>query len=184
MSEQNNDSNNQNNEGQSNSKIAPNSILRKEEVSVVKTGVMTALILAALGGVDVFITNFYTHLYIPKNAVMAFNMNNECPRGWDIWKQAEGRFLRGIEAKQNLDPDKRTAGSQQDEEVKNHNHYFPNHYSNEGARSAGNEVYGAMPHRGDKQHLTAQRDWKISDNHTLGLETRPDNVAVLFCIKQ
>ncbi len=124
-----------------------------------------------------------------ENAVIGVIAEN-CPDGWRKWKLASGRFLRGIDwAETGVDPDKnRAAGQLQEEAIGGHDHYFPNVYSGpDGGRVHGN--YGAMPYQkphanhGKNKVGAAQPDWKIPDNVTMNVETRPDNVAVLFCIK-
>ena len=155
----------------------------KEVISGVVGALLTALILWVVGVLKT------VEVGVPADAVLAFK-SDECPDDWEAWDRASGRFLRGIDfKKEGIDPEpSRAAGSLQEESIADHDHYYPNVYANDGARTANN--YGALPYHppgdnlGGQKRQSPQADWKLDSNRTIGDETRPDNVAVLFCVKK
>lgn len=104
-------------------------------------------------------------------AVMAFNATT-CPKGWVEYTPAQGRFIRGIDKPSGgTDPDgQRSPGSVQNDAFASHSH------------DVQNMALGSYPHGddGDGNHLggfqTRSTDTKG------GAETRPKNVALLYCI--
>ena len=153
----------------------------KEIASGVIGALVTAFILWAVGVIK------SVEVGVPEDVVLAFK-SESCPKDWKPWDKTGGRFLRGIDyLGEGVDPEaKRSPGSHQNESVSTHDHYFPNVYQGADGSRLGTD-YGAMPHHpttgGQPKRQTAQRDWKI-ENESLGVETRPDNVAVLFCVKK
>lgn len=110
---------------------------------------------------------------IPTGAVMAFNLAT-CPTGWSEYTPARGRFIRGIDNGAGNDPDgTRTLGGVQGDDTR----AIPDvmlWYGGEwsGGFSGGGIYYG----RGSTQSRPA--GWPT------GPETRPKNVALLYCQKQ
>ena len=105
----------------------------------------------------------------PTGAVMAFDLT-ACPTGWTEYEPARGRFLRGIDPTGTNDPDGvRAAGSVQADEFKAHTHSQTQnmyHYSqNMGGGFNGNYSEWLFGYTGSAG----------------GAETRPKNVAVIFC---
>jgi hypothetical protein len=94
-----------------------------------------------------------------------------CPDGWSEFTAARGRFLRGIDSTGTVDPDGvRAAGSVQADDFKSHSHNV--YYSATGG--LGN-VWAALGSGSTgNTGLTTP---------TGGDETRPKNVAVLYCQK-
>lgn len=114
---------------------------------------------------------------IPDGAVVAFN-SRECPIGWDEYALAYGRFIRGIDkGNGKIDPDgKRDIGSTQDEDFLSHSHARPRDvYDAHGGNDASWVEHA--PHFG-YGHSNPPKTGK-----TGGSETRPDNVALLYCEK-
>lgn len=108
-----------------------------------------------------------------KNSVVAF-LAQTCPSGWRAIQDAQGRFLRGIDNTGANDPDgKRSPGSLQADTVGKHTHTYQSGFhegqSNSGTGADSNKK-NAMP-------------VKTSEGDGLGSETRPKNIAVLFCTK-
>ena len=118
---------------------------------------------------------------LPKGAVVAFDLA-ACPSDeWEEYKLAYGRFIRGIDKSgENIDPQgERNPGSHQDGEFKAHahdehpakgNNWHTNYQRNDpqatwGSERGGNKISGLR---------TAE---------TGGPETRPKNVALLYCEK-
>lgn len=125
---------------------------------------------------------------IPVNAVVAFS-DDECPRtGWEEYKPAYGQFIRGIDKSQaNHDPDGlRFAGSLQKDTYPIHNHTA---YMQVGAEPP-NGNGGAKSHRAAGGHGQVASDSERYEHNELlkpsgsGTETRPKNVALLYCIKK
>lgn len=126
---------------------------------------------------------------IPAGAIIAFN-NETCPSDWipadgtGGTMDLRGQFLRGLNTFDggitnrtdgNEDPDGggRLIGSFQLDELKTHKHNLGTTLI-----SAGSTAYVAYPDGG----LTRLRSNGVEN--TGGTETRPKNVAVIFCIKQ
>ena len=121
-------------------------------------------------------------LAVPKGAVMAFALES-CPTGWAVYKEASGRFLRGIDIEATgADPSGlRKPGSHQEDSLQNHSHSMPKAVQsvehapgNKGGQGYmngpyGNNVGATTVIRGDARHNSE--------------ETRARNVAVLFCVR-
>lgn len=110
---------------------------------------------------------------IMKGAVVAFA--KECPRGWDEYKEAYGRFIRGIDKTGNkVDPDGlRYFGHQQGHMLEGHFHQI---LRNVEASGTPNAKVAPAPHFYFR-YGTSRTELKG------GAETRPKNVALLFCKK-
>ena len=115
---------------------------------------------------------------IPDGIVVAFN-NNQCPSGWREYAPAYGRFIRGIDkAGSGIDPDgKRKIGSIQDEQFFKHKHTRP-----EGVYDAGGDSDASWV--GHARHFGYGHSRPPETGETGGSETRPDNVALLYCEKE
>ena len=108
-----------------------------------------------------------------KGAVVSFNRAS-CPRGWEEYAPAYGRFVRGIDTSGSkaTDPDgKRAAGNLQADAFKKHDHW------------------GARRSETTTSDTGASGRHKVSVNTTTGVtgkidETRPKNVALLYCVKK
>lgn len=110
-----------------------------------------------------------------KNSVIAFYCD-KCPPGWEEFKPAYGRFIRGIDrSDEKIDPEgERTPGSIQKDDLKKHSHTRPNAVYDGGPpeKIAKSKYYGLQ--------------WKNPPptGETGGDETRPKNVSLLYCIKK
>ncbi len=111
--------------------------------------------------------------------VIAFN-RDECPRGWTEFEPAYGRFVRGIDKSgAGRDPaGQRAPGHIQSDSVGSHGHKY------QGGGAAGVTRADAGDDRGGLWH---DGDWKQNGNrNTHGNpsgETRPANVALLYCTR-
>ena len=112
---------------------------------------------------------------LPAGIVGAF-VSRQCPSGWDEYVPGRGKFLRGIDQ----EGSNRRPGSIQEDAVQEHSHKFttvpskshgPNDQHPHGYANGG---FG-LPVSATENELIGAR----SAN-----ETRPVNVAVLFCIKK
>ena len=104
---------------------------------------------------------------VPSGAVIAFDLAS-CPAGWSEYEKAHGRFIRGIDRGDPItDPQgERKPGSLQEDLLKSHTH---THKAPRGFNSgAGN-------------HARAKPDSTGTTSATGGAETRPKNVALLYC---
>ncbi|WP_041316502.1 hypothetical protein [Hyphomicrobium nitrativorans] len=133
---------------------------------------------------------------VPSGAVMAFDAT-ACPSGWTEYTPARGRFLRGIDNGAGNDPaGTRAPGHTQADELTNHNHTAT--AANAGAHAhtlvhgnfgtLGSGTGGAMMSSnqggmGGGTNTTGDHTHTITVANTGGAETRPKNVAVLFCRK-
>ena len=113
-----------------------------------------------------------SYITIPSGAVVAFESEN-CPvGGWKEYKPAYGRFIRGIDKSgTNIDPNpSRAPGSLQNDEFKAHTHEVDG-------------VRGTWRIGGDDSGERVNSKARVESTSTGGPETRPKNVALLFCQK-
>jgi hypothetical protein len=113
--------------------------------------------------------------HTPKNSVLAFK-SNTCPAGWEPYTDLYGRFIRGLDLNGTIDPG-RKLGSKQEDEFKKHNHK--------------NGVYSLLLTNTGKETIedadnSNEPNLKASGEIQArgGAETRPKNVALLYCIKR
>ena len=112
------------------------------------------------------------YISIPSGAVIAFELDN-CPvAGWKEYTLAHGRFVRGVDRSgTKIDPDtNRKIGSHQGDEFKSHTHDVDG--------TSGGHKHGADD--SNEEVTTAAR---VKTTAVGGEETRPKNVALLYCIK-
>lgn len=117
---------------------------------------------------------------VPAGAVMAFNLS-ACPVGWVASNGSggtvdlRGYFVRGLDTGGGVDPS-RTLGSYQADQFQDHTHNI----------TASNGVSGGtlvtQPLTSATGTVNFSTTGPISGNH--GSETRPKNVALLYCQKQ
>lgn len=115
-------------------------------------------------------------------AVVAFNAK-DCPAGWSEYTAAQGRFVRGIDkaatAASAVDPDGlRAPGSVQGDMLASHKHGLP--------RSA--RIFVPEKRQSDNNFIGAAPPgvWSNAIGETVetgGAETRPKNVALLYCLR-
>lgn len=104
--------------------------------------------------------------------IAAFDLD-ECPDGWSEYAPSSGRFLRGrcIDSETCPDPDgTRLIGNVQDDDFKAHSHTFSGVRSNYLGSWVGASISGESSGHSAR-----------STSSVGGAETRPVNVAVLFC---
>lgn len=121
---------------------------------------------------------------VPTGAVMAFDLTS-CPTGWSEYTPARGRFLRGIDNGAGNDPSgNRTPGDIQADMLASHTHtaYASNNDRNDAATQGWpvNNAHNTF-RTSDRPRENAVDSQAISQ--TGGAETRPKNVAVLYCRK-
>ena len=110
---------------------------------------------------------------LPTGAVVAF-AKNSCPSGWDEYSPAYGRFVRGIDRTGRIDPDgQRPVGSSQEDSFKNHDHRV-----SVSRADTGTVGRGMLPYFEQRNHP------EVRSSAEGGRETRPKNIALLYCIKQ
>ncbi|MCC2606975.1 hypothetical protein [Planctobacterium marinum] len=110
----------------------------------------------------------YSKLIVPSGAVISFDTNTGCPKGWEEYSPAYGRFIRGIDkSEQNIDPDgERNSGNLQSYQLGQHRHIA----------SQGNGMT-VSPHNINFLHDS------VGEVTDISTESRPVNVALLFCKK-
>jgi uncharacterized protein (DUF2147 family) len=115
---------------------------------------------------------------IPTGAVVAFDLD-DCPSGWQLADGSSaagnldlrGMFIRGLDDGRGADPDSsRNLGSTQSDDFKSHNHNSSNIWFNAGCAY----TFAAGGYCGSPSPLQYQG----------GSETRPKNVALIYCIKK
>jgi len=131
-------------------------------------------------------SNSGTNHILPKGSVVAFNLA-KCPEGWRPYELAYGRFIRGI------DPSKdRKLGSTQDDTIQAHGHNVKDsgHAHNMGKFQATKGGYDSGSARSAWSHYSApnmnvtRSTAGISIDDFGAEETRPKNVALLYCEKK
>ncbi|MEM1007364.1 MAG: hypothetical protein AAGJ35_00035 [Myxococcota bacterium] len=148
----------------------------KQGVGIVKYEQGHISILTTGPAVSTTFPSVVSQYYVtPPKSVLAFH-STRCPPGWIDYKPSWGRFIRGIDkSKKPIDPQrKRKPGSLQGSQVGNHSHVY---------------------HKGPTRRVSVDND----DDHlhipqggfratrTTGNpsgETRPHNVALLYCIRK
>jgi hypothetical protein len=123
---------------------------------------------------------------MPTGAVIGFDLAS-CPSGWTAYAPARGRFLRGVDASTGADPDgNRAVGSYQADAVQDHQHHV---YSESGGL---NNVVAFQDSNGDNTYASGGNPGSRGDAYVYvggmrtgnaAAETRPRNVAVLYCRK-
>ncbi|MDD2565704.1 MAG: hypothetical protein PHZ26_01905 [Candidatus Gracilibacteria bacterium] len=171
--------------------------LKKDFISGIAKGTGMFVALISLGVVVVFAANWYdgfsavtdekltiakwnnmSKYLVPPGMIASFDRS--CPSEWSEYLPARGRFLRGIDPTGNtIDPDgTRAVGSLQADIFKSHNHPFT-----DGADfRIGGGIGGAgiVPSTGIYMGTTNRAGVVGYSGST---ETRPKNVAVIYCIK-
>jgi len=108
---------------------------------------------------------------LPTGAIMAFDLT-ACPSGWSEYTPARGRFLRGIDNGAGNDPSgTRIPGDVQEDGLKSHSHDLTATYT------LDQDGFVRTLYSGNSSGSTK------TTAATGGAETRPKNVAVLFCRK-
>ena len=111
---------------------------------------------------------------LPVGAVVAFELD-ECPTpGWKEYKLAYGRFIRGIDKSgTKVDPDgKRKPGAPQEDSFKSHFH----------TQDGDIHIHGGGFWMKPERHFHYSRS-QSKTSSVGGAETRPVNVALLYCEK-
>lgn len=123
-----------------------------------------------------------TYYVTPPKSVLAFSTKG-CPEGWGEYKPAYGRFIRGIDKSgKNIDPQgEREPGSTQDESFKGHSHGYSDIYWSEAWGSVSGGLHG---NKGDQDTDNKGYAMNRTTSGAGGEETRPDNVALLYCIRK
>ena len=112
----------------------------------------------------------------PPGAVLAFEAER-CPGGWSAYAPAFGRFVRGIDPGVEADR-RRKPGSLEDDALQDHVHEIA------GAKTAGHQPQVGAPHGYDAGALgNTINETKFVRSAKVGDETRPKNVALLYCLK-
>ena len=116
--------------------------------------------------------------FVPSKAVMAFNLS-ACPPGWSAANGSGGTvnlvgyFIRGLDTSGVVDPTPRTLGSIEAYAVQSHSHGY-------NAPSSVGFIYGGGSTGGVTGQIGANTGGPSGNVST---ETRPVNVALLYCQK-
>ena len=124
----------------------------------------------------------------PSGAVVAFNLSS-CPVGWQIADGTNGTvdlrgyFLRGLNTNSSGVDAGRTPGSVQQDDFKAHSHLTPTTSGVVQSSENGREV--ASWTRYGYDYIDGQNPDRESPPTSVvgGIETRPKNVALLYCQK-
>ena len=146
--------------------------------------VLVGVIVAILGAIGGWLWSNATHVIdyslLKKGMVIPYAAAS-CPEPWKPYEPAYGRFVRGIDPEGKTDPDgKRPFGSQQADGLAAHTHQVGLNGGDSTSMVAG----------GATQRLANFHDDgfgggppKQTERNIGGLsETRPKNVALLYCI--
>jgi hypothetical protein len=119
---------------------------------------------------------------VPAGAVIAFELKR-CPSGWIEYEPAYGRFIRGIDKTgTQIDSDGiRAPGNIQKDQLVSHSHQYKDIYWSEAWGSVKSKLLG---NKGDQDKDNKGYEMERKTDNTGNSETRPKNVALLYCIKQ
>lgn len=117
---------------------------------------------------------------VPSGAVMSFALTS-CPFGWSNYAAANGRFIRGIDVgAKGIDPEgERAPGHIQEDAVKEHTHTVDTYYNSCTANDYGGS--GSPTHC---RQTTSTKEYETTFPLSgASVESRPKNVALLYCVK-
>jgi hypothetical protein len=114
--------------------------------------------------------------------VVAFALSN-CPTGWEEYKEAYGRFVRGIDKSgARIDPlGQRPPGEMRDDEFRSHTHTRPKDVYNAGYTATGSVAAGTFYSYSYTGAEGEPSEGPPSTGASGGSETSPKNVALLYC---
>jgi hypothetical protein len=116
-----------------------------------------------------------------RSAVVPFSLES-CPSGWEEYKPAYGKFIRGIDnSGSTIDPDgKRSHGSLQADMVGPHVHDATLKLGAEPLNGGARHVIAAGAHGANSPTWPAPGLARANS----GIESRPKNVALLYCSRK
>ena len=145
------------------------------------TSVVSALIIATVLWLVGVLEKIPAIVSVPVGAVVAFETES-CPSpGWTEYKGAYGRFIRGIDRSgMAIDPDheSRKIGSAQPDAIQYHSHTTE-------IREFGHDRNdGGLPNKSeDNDGREVTKESVPGPKGHFSSETRPKNVALLYCLK-
>lgn len=125
---------------------------------------------------------------VPSGAVMPFDLPS-CPSGWSAYAPAQGRFIRGIDSTGTIDPDGvRIAGSLQEDAMQRITGQIRLTHSaigNPEGVFTGSTNIGSVRNsvQNDSGSLVKFDSGSSPGTRVSDDETRPKNVALLYCRK-
>ena len=139
---------------------------------------MRRTMIVLMASAAVAAASLHAHDLVPDGAVVAFNRES-CPEGWTDFVPAYGRFIRGIDQRgTGIDPEgRRVLASLQDEGFAAHSHGRPRAVYDAGGGPNASWV-------AHSRYFGYGHENPPSTSDAGGPETRPDNVALLYCEKQ
>lgn len=152
----------------------------KREIVV---GVLTAVLTSAIIYLGQAVWQLPFALSIPSGAVVSFE-STECPSvgGWEVYRPAFGRFIRGIDPTGAVDPGgPRMPGTPQEDQLISHTHTRPVDMYDTGVSKPGN--FAPAPGAGFGYGI-GNPETGPPNGAAIGSEVRPKNVALLFCRKR
>lgn len=123
---------------------------------------------------------------IDKRGMVAAFAAKECPAPWKVYPEAMGRFVRGIDPNGVIDPDGvRLPGSLQVDGFADHVHTMGKNSTDTYQMAGGgaNQRLSHWPPNGEADAAYGGGGPKSTNGAVGGIkETRPKNVALLFCV--
>lgn len=126
----------------------------------------------------------------PAGSVMSFQADS-CPAGWQPFVAAQGRFIRGADPTGEVDPDRdREIGSVQEDALQGHAHRSEAAGGSIGiydsAQGTGPLFRSAAASYSNRRVLLIQGPSNLRGYGSVRIagETRPKNVALLYCIRE
>lgn len=125
---------------------------------------------------------------LPQNAILAVSSNEKCPERWKPYDKAYGRFLRGIDLSgSKVDADgKREAGTLQGDAFQGHKHRSDGNWfmTDDNAPPNGRVTPGGAVGSRHFGYVGLIASDPAFGEARVASETRPKNVAVLYCARE
>jgi hypothetical protein len=123
---------------------------------------------------------------VPTGAVMPFNLAT-CPTGWTEYTPARGRFIRGIDNGAGNDPSgTRALENVQADSFQGHHHSITFSVDSTGLPNIWpymSNGYSSSAENSTSEGATSPVTDGTNGNPRTANETRPKNVALLYCVK-
>lgn len=140
--------------------------------------VVSLLIVAVVVWTVPRISSIFSGVFVPKGAIVAFT-EESCPEGWEEYRNAKGRFLRGVSESDKIE---KLGGTDtvtlEEDHLPRHRHrvHDTDHTATPGHPDDGSMEYGRYYKNRSYTDFAGQED-------PTPIDTVPQYVGVLYCQK-